>query len=168
VEVITGTRHNHVLYPSFSINQHVSYVHKAQPASPRVLIYMQSLRHLNTRVNCFPKIVFFYYGYFIGLRLHLACCGYKCIVERSWECRACHSLWRLIACFAPRWPEFAAMSVHVGFVVDKVALGQVFPCQYRSTAAPYSLMSSGAWTMGPLQAQFRRDTVSPHRNIKIG
>jgi hypothetical protein len=35
--------------------------------------------------------------------------------------------------------------VHVGFVVDKVALGQVFlqvlwffPCQYHSTVVPYS------------------------------
>ena len=27
-------------------------------------------------------------------------------------------------------------SVHVGFVVDKVALGQVFPCQFHSTGAP--------------------------------
>jgi hypothetical protein len=26
--------------------------------------------------------------------------------------------------------------VHVGFVVDKVALGQVFPCQFHSTGAP--------------------------------
>jgi hypothetical protein len=27
-------------------------------------------------------------------------------------------------------------SVHVGIVVDKVALGQVFPCQFHSTGAP--------------------------------
>jgi hypothetical protein len=27
-------------------------------------------------------------------------------------------------------------AVHVGFVVDKVVLGQVFPCQFHSTGAP--------------------------------
>jgi hypothetical protein len=27
-------------------------------------------------------------------------------------------------------------SVHVGFVVDKLALGQVFPSQFHSTGAP--------------------------------
>jgi hypothetical protein len=38
------------------------------------------------------------------------------------------------------------MTLHVGFVVDKVALGQIFlrviqfSRQYHSTAAPYSLM----------------------------
>jgi hypothetical protein len=32
--------------------------------------------------------------------------------------------------------EFDPGSVHVGFVADKVALGQVFPCQYHSTGAP--------------------------------
>jgi hypothetical protein len=44
------------------------------------------------------------------------------------------SLWR---------PRFNPGSVHVGFVVDKVALGQVFPpstsvflCEFHSTGAP--------------------------------
>jgi branched-subunit amino acid transport protein len=32
----------------------------------------------------------------------------------------------LVAGLSPRRPGFAARSVHVGFVVDKVALGQVF------------------------------------------
>jgi hypothetical protein len=43
----------------------------------------------------------------------------------------------------PRSPGFDAGSVHVGFVVDKVALGQVFspstsvfPCQFHSICAP--------------------------------
>jgi hypothetical protein len=31
---------------------------------------------------------------------------------------------------------FDAGSVHVGFVVDKVALRQVFPCQFYYTGAP--------------------------------
>jgi hypothetical protein len=34
---------------------------------------------------------------------------------------------RLAAGLSPRWPGFDPGSAHVGFVVDKVALGQVFP-----------------------------------------
>ena len=34
---------------------------------------------------------------------------------------------RLVACLPQRRPGFDPGSVHVGFVVDKVALGQVFP-----------------------------------------
>jgi hypothetical protein len=48
---------------------------------------------------------------------------------------------------SPRKLGFAPRSVHVGFVVNKVALGQVLlracsvpPCQYHSTAASYSLI----------------------------
>jgi hypothetical protein len=33
---------------------------------------------------------------------------------------------RLAAGFPPRWPGFKRGNGHVGFVVDKVALGQVF------------------------------------------
>jgi hypothetical protein len=47
---------------------------------------------------------------------------------------------RLVAGLSPRRFGFDPGSVHVGFVVDKVALGQVFspctsvsPCQYHST-----------------------------------
>jgi hypothetical protein len=36
-------------------------------------------------------------------------------------------LWRLVAGLSPRRPGFDPRSVHVGFVVDKVELGQVFP-----------------------------------------
>ena len=52
-----------------------------------------------------------------------------------------YSLWavswlrRLVAGLSPRRPGFDPGSVHVGFVVDKVALGQVFPCQFHSTGA---------------------------------
>jgi hypothetical protein len=38
--------------------------------------------------------------------------------------------------FSPRIPGFDPGSVHVGFVVEKVALGQVFHCQFHSTGAP--------------------------------
>jgi hypothetical protein len=40
--------------------------------------------------------------------------------------RAVPWLRRLVACLSPRRPEFDPGSVHVGFVVDKVALGPVF------------------------------------------
>jgi hypothetical protein len=50
---------------------------------------------------------------------------------------------RLAACLPTRRPGFDPGSVHVGFVVNKVALGQVFspstsvfPCQFHSTGAP--------------------------------
>jgi hypothetical protein len=49
---------------------------------------------------------------------------------------------RLVAGFPPLRPGFDSGSVHVGFVVDKVALGQVFPpstsvfpCQFHFTGA---------------------------------
>jgi hypothetical protein len=49
---------------------------------------------------------------------------------------------RLVAGLLPRRLGFDPMSVCVGFVVDKVALGQAFPqvlrfpCQFNSTGAP--------------------------------
>jgi hypothetical protein len=52
-------------------------------------------------------------------------------------------LGQLVAGLSPRRPGFDPRPVHVGFVVDKVALGQVFPpstsaspCQFYSTGAP--------------------------------
>jgi hypothetical protein len=40
----------------------------------------------------------------------------------------CSVTWlkRLVVGLSPQWPEFAPGSIHEGFVVDKVALGQVF------------------------------------------
>jgi hypothetical protein len=50
---------------------------------------------------------------------------------------------RLVAGLSPRGPCSIPGSVHVGFLVEKVALGQVFPpstsvfpCQFHSTDAP--------------------------------
>jgi hypothetical protein len=47
-------------------------------------------------------------------------------------------------------PGFTPGTIHVGFVVDKVALGQfflrllrVFPCQYHSTVVLHTHTSSG-------------------------
>jgi hypothetical protein len=35
---------------------------------------------------------------------------------------------QLVAGLSSRSPGFVSGSIHVGFMVDKVALGQVFPC----------------------------------------
>jgi hypothetical protein len=43
------------------------------------------------------------------------------------EVRAVPWLRRLVAGLSPRRPGFDLRSVHVGFVVDKVALGRFFP-----------------------------------------
>jgi hypothetical protein len=45
---------------------------------------------------------------------------------------------RLLSNPSPWRPRFTYRAVHVGFVVDNVAMGQVFPCQYHSTNAAYS------------------------------
>jgi hypothetical protein len=47
-------------------------------------------------------------------------------------------LWfrRLAAGLLPRRNGFDPGSVDVGLVVNKVALGQVFPCKFHSTCAP--------------------------------
>jgi hypothetical protein len=57
---------------------------------------------------------------------------------------------RLVAGLSPRRPGFASGSVHVGFVMYKVALEKVFlrvlrvfPCQYHSTVALHTHVSSG-------------------------
>jgi hypothetical protein len=61
----------------------------------------------------------------------------------------------LIAGFSLSRSGFAPNAVHVGFVVDKMALGQVsslsplVACHYHSTAAPYSFihhLGYGKWT----------------------
>jgi hypothetical protein len=56
----------------------------------------------------------------------------------------------------PWWPGFKPGSTHVGFVVDKVALGQVlseylgFPCQssFHQILHNHHYLSSGAGTIG--------------------
>jgi hypothetical protein len=75
---------------------------------------------------------------------------------------------------AERRPGFAPRAVYVGYEMDKVSDTEkgspspsVFPCQYHSTAAPYSLMYrlvDGQWVY--YRPQFHRDIVSPHRNNK--
>jgi hypothetical protein len=69
--------------------------------------------------------------------------------------RSCHNSGDLVADFSPRSLGFAPRVVHVGFVVEKVELGQfffpnssVFHCQYNSIATPYPFMyrvGGGEW-----------------------
>jgi hypothetical protein len=40
----------------------------------------------------------------------------------------------------------------------------VSPCQHHSPVTHHSLISSGGWTKGSIEAQFHTDIVSPHRN----
>jgi hypothetical protein len=63
---------------------------------------------------------------------------------------------RLVASLSPRRPGIAHRSVHVGCMVDRVALGQVFLQVLRffpvSIVPPWVciLISFGGWTIGPL------------------
>jgi hypothetical protein len=66
-----------------------------------------------------------------------------------------------------RRPGFAPRSVHVGCVVDKVALVRFiseffgFPCQYNSTVALRTHVSSGGWTIDPLVTAVQRHSLTP-------
>jgi hypothetical protein len=62
---------------------------------------------------------------------------------------------RLLAGFPPRRPGFEPSSRYVGYLVDKVALGQVFseyfefPCQFSSHLLLHTYhLSSGVCTIG--------------------
>jgi hypothetical protein len=74
--------------------------------------------------------------------------------------RAVLQLWRSDAGFPQWWPGFHPRSGHVGFVVDKVALGQDlskyfgFPCQFsfHRLLHTHHHLSSGAGTIGQLVA----------------
>jgi hypothetical protein len=61
----------------------------------------------------------------------------------------------LVTSLSLRRPGFPPGSVSVGFVVDKVALRQVLPCQYYSTMVFDAHISPG----GPLVVVQRRRLV---------
>jgi Mn2+/Fe2+ NRAMP family transporter len=68
----------------------------------------------------------------------------------------------------------AAQVSPVGFVVDKVALGQIFLGVLHFSLSVsfhhcsiFTYVSSFGWTVGPLVAHFHRDIVSPHRINEI-
>jgi hypothetical protein len=74
---------------------------------------------------------------------------------------------KLAANFSSQWFGFNPRSVHVGFVVDKVALGQIFPEYFISLAyshtRKFSISSSSIiWSNynGPYTALVQRDSVS--------
>jgi hypothetical protein len=79
---------------------------------------------------------------------------------------------RLVAGVPLRRPGFKPGSSQVGFVVDKVALGQVlseyfgFPCQFSILIPPVSPQSPSpiiwGWYNRPVVAAVPRDSVSPH------
>jgi hypothetical protein len=76
-----------------------------------------------------------------------------------WNEEAARSLLLRFSNFMKASKKYAFLAVHVGLLVDTVALGQVFLwvlqgkfCQCHFTTAPYSLVSCGSWTVGPLSA----------------
>jgi hypothetical protein len=86
--------------------------------------------------------------------------------------RATCSIFKLlVAGFPPRRPGFEPGSGHVGFVVDKVALGQVFseyfgfPCQssFHQLLHNHPHLSPGACTIGQKWPQNLVDLVPSHQ-----
>jgi hypothetical protein len=90
------------------------------------------------------------------------------IVSNTWY--AVPWLRELVAGLPPRRPGFASGSVHVRFMVDKVALGQVFLRVLRfspvSIIPPglHTHISSRGWTIGPLVATIQRHSLIPWNN----
>jgi hypothetical protein len=72
------------------------------------------------------------------------------------KCLLMAMLRQLVAGFPLWWPRFDPRSSHVGFAVDKVALGQdsceyySFPCQFSFHQMLHTHLSSGAGTVGRL------------------
>jgi hypothetical protein len=81
--------------------------------------------------------------------------------------------WNQVAGFPPRRPAFEPISCHVGFVVDKVVLVQIFPeyfgfpCQlsfYRLLHTHH--LSSGAGTIGQLVTDVPSGlSLTPHKKV---
>jgi hypothetical protein len=85
--------------------------------------------------------------------------------------RAVPQLRWLVAGFPMRRPRFDPRSFYVGFLVDEMALGQVFfeyldfPCQFLFHQLLYNRLSSGAGTIGQKAKYwltYQVDSVSPH------
>jgi hypothetical protein len=84
-----------------------------------------------------------------------------CDVSRSHMWRAVPWLRRLVTDLSPLSPGFAAGSIHVEFVVDKVALGQVFPLSVsHHRRSPYAYI---IWRMNNMSVSgSSSETYSPH------
>jgi hypothetical protein len=81
----------------------------------------------------------------------------------------------LVAGFPPRLPGFEPWTRHVGYVVDKVALGQVFsdyfdfPCQFlfHRMLHIHHHLSSGPGTIGQIEADVpSRLSLTPPQETK--
>jgi hypothetical protein len=97
------------------------------------------------------------------------CCNKLSCACSLWPSASAASCKRLVAGFPPRRPGFDPRSGHVGFVVDKVALGQIFseyfgfPCQSSFHRLLHNHpRSSGTGTIGQQWPTYQLDSVSPH------
>jgi hypothetical protein len=85
--------------------------------------------------------------------------------------QAVPQLRKLVADFPLRRPEFEARSDHVEFVVDKVAWGQVFFCQFliNRLLHTHCHLSSKAGTIGQLVAEVPSgpSPTPPHEDKNI-
>jgi hypothetical protein len=98
---------------------------------------------------------------------YLQLCYHRFLL-RVFQLEVVPKLRRLVASFPQRRIVFEPKSGHVGFVVDKVALGHVFseyfgfPCQFSFRRLLHVLhLSSGAGIIGQLVADVPLNPVSP-------
>jgi hypothetical protein len=83
---------------------------------------------------------------------------------------AAPQLKRLVAGFPSRGPGFAPECGHVGFVVDKLALGQVFskyfgfPCQlsFHQILHPHNHPGQVQWARSVCRAEWAKYGLQPH------
>jgi hypothetical protein len=87
--------------------------------------------------------------------------------------QAVPELRRIVAGFPARWPWFEPRSGHVGFVVNKVTLGQVFSeyfgftCQFSFHTLPHTHhLSSVAGTIGQLVAEVPSGLSMTEKNYR--
>jgi hypothetical protein len=95
--------------------------------------------------SIFPKLATLIFGKTYKSKSSSLCSFLKSLVMFSLlgADMAVHWLRQVVAGLPSRRPDFDPGSVHMGFVVDKVALGQVlspstsvFPCQFHSICSP--------------------------------
>jgi hypothetical protein len=79
---------------------------------------------------------------------------------------------RLVSGLSLRRPGFAPVSINMRFVVDKMALGQLFipsssilHCQYHFTAFLHTYVSSGGWKICPLVTAVQRPSLTPSKSV---
>jgi hypothetical protein len=87
-----------------------------------------------------------------------------CLLETSREAVPWHR--RLAAGLSQRSPAFGPRSIHVGFVVDKMALGLAFLRVLQFSPVNIIPPSFSIIVYHPRQWQQFRDVVSPHRNLQ--